>query len=118
MADDRPTPPLTTAYARPARFGLGIDLFTNTGNVTGFGCEDDMASFGRQTKPSNVRVIRFSVHPPAEAGKPASNASSEAGEVVEDRWWRESSFDLRQGLVAEEHTIPGELLDELFRPKC
>jgi hypothetical protein len=77
-----------------------------------------MATFGRQTKPSSVRVIRFSVHPPAEAGKPASNASSEAGEVVEDRWWRESSFDLRQGLVAEEHTIAGELLDELFRPKC
>jgi hypothetical protein len=77
-----------------------------------------MATFGRQTKPSSVRVIRFSVHPPAEAGKPASNAGSEAGEVVEDRWWRESSFDLRQGLVAEEHTIPGELLAELFRPKC
>jgi hypothetical protein len=86
--------------------------------VNGFGCEDDMASFGRQTKPTNVRVIRFSVHPPTEPGKPASNASSEAGEVVEDRWWRESSFDLRQGLVAEERTIPGELLDELFCPKC
>jgi hypothetical protein len=77
-----------------------------------------MASFGRQTKPTSVRVIRFSVHPPTEPDKPASNASSEAGEVVEDRWWRESSFDLRQGLVAEERTIPGELLDELFRPKC
>jgi hypothetical protein len=38
-------------------------------------------------------------------------------EDAADRWWRESSYDLRHGLeVSEEDTIPGELLDELFKP--
>lgn len=37
---------------------------------------------------------------------------------AKDRWWRESSFDLRRGLdVFEKETIPGELLDEFPDPK-
>ena len=32
-----------------------------------------------------------------------------------DRWWHESSFDLRCGLdVVEDTTVPGELMDDLF----
>jgi hypothetical protein len=35
-----------------------------------------------------------------------------------DRWWYESSWDLRRGLdvVDEDTTIPGELLDEFPPP--
>jgi hypothetical protein len=34
-----------------------------------------------------------------------------------DRWWYESSHDLQSGLDISEHdTVPGELLDELFKP--
>ena len=36
-----------------------------------------------------------------------------------DRWWHESSYDLRHGLEVQEDasdTVPGELLDELFSP--
>ena len=33
-----------------------------------------------------------------------------------DRWWYESSYDLRSGLdVREDSTIPGELIDDLFK---
>jgi hypothetical protein len=51
---------------------------------------------------------------------PAGGPRANADEPIEtpDKWWRESSFDLRQGLeVREEDTIPGQLLDELFTPK-
>ena len=64
---------------------------------------------------------------PATTAAPKPPASDTTGdpradpdEPVEtpDKWWRESSFDLRHGLeVSEEDTIPGQLLDELFTPK-
>ena len=39
------------------------------------------------------------------------------GDVKADRWWYESSHDLRQGLeVSNDDTVPGDLLDELFKP--
>ena len=34
-----------------------------------------------------------------------------------DRWWYESSYDLRSGLEVSDNldTVPGDLLDELFK---
>src|SRR4051812_29927140 len=82
-----------------------------------FDCERAMANFGRPVKPANTRTVHFSMQPSIEPVKPPLNIGDDAAGAVEDRSWRESSFDLRQGLVTEEHTIPGELLDELFRLK-
>jgi hypothetical protein len=48
----------------------------------------------------------------AEAGA----AEAELKPVTVDRWWRESSYDLWQGLEVKEgspDTIPGEWLDDL-----
>lgn len=46
----------------------------------------------------------------------------EAGEHVDaakvDRWWYESSYDLRNGLEVNDEgddTVPGDLFDELFK---
>lgn len=53
---------------------------------------------------------------------PGAQAAEERAPVVElkpvtvDRWWRESSYDLWQGLEVKEEapdTIPGEWLDDL-----
>lgn len=60
----------------------------------------------------------------AALGVPVSNAQAadERAPAVElkpltvDRWWRESSYDLWQGLEVKEEapdTIPGEWLDDL-----
>ena len=74
-----------------------------------------MATFRNTNRPG------FRIRGPGAAAPERSDEPPpEPDEPVEapDRWWRESSFDLRQGLdVREEDTIPGELLDELFRPK-
>jgi hypothetical protein len=60
--------------------------------------------------------------PGATASTP--QAAEEGPAVVElkpltvDRWWRESSYDLWQGLEVKEEapdTIPGEWLDDLDR---
>jgi hypothetical protein len=55
--------------------------------------------------------------PPASPSDDARPDDDEPADAP-DRWWRESSYDLRHGLdVREEDTIPGQLLDELFKPK-
>ena len=69
--------------------------------------------------PNRPRPPTTGAHKPP-APDTAGDARTDADEQVEtpDRWWRESSFDLRHGLeVREEDTIPGQLLDELFTPK-
>jgi hypothetical protein len=61
-----------------------------------------------------------SAAPKPPAPDTAGDPRTDADEPVEtpDKWWRESSFDLRHGLeVREEDTIPGPLLDELFTSK-
>ncbi|HSN33074.1 MAG TPA: hypothetical protein VLU41_10355 [Ideonella sp.] len=51
---------------------------------------------------------------------PEALAAAAADPVeAKDRWWRESSFDLRRGLdVFEKETIPGELLDDFPAPEA
>ncbi|HSV69238.1 MAG TPA: hypothetical protein VLI72_03935 [Methylibium sp.] len=48
----------------------------------------------------------------------ADSAAQDAA-AKRERWWYESSYDLRHGLDVNEdnpETIPGDLLDELFKP--
>jgi len=70
-----------------------------------------------------MATIRF-VYKPAglQSGAPAVNtpgqtqAPSELKPVKVDRWWRESSFDLWQGLEVREDppdTMPAQWLDEV-----
>lgn len=70
----------------------------------------------RSTQPAGARrTIRWSMQPAPEAVE--LDAAADSTEA-KDRWWRESSFDLRRGLdVFEKETIPGELLDEFPDPK-
>ena len=68
--------------------------------------------------PNRPRPATTTAPKPSAAGT-ADDARADPDEPVEapDKWWRESSFDLKQGLeVREEDTIPGQLLDELFAP--
>jgi hypothetical protein len=69
--------------------------------------------------PNRPRPATTAAPKPAAPGT-TGDTRTDADEPVEapDKWWRESSFDLRHGLeVREEDTIPGQLLDELFTPK-
>ena len=69
--------------------------------------------------------VVFKYRPPNGApGAPQRPASNEFqpsrppdGKPV-DRWWHESSYDLRRGLDVNDdfgETVPGDLLDELFK---
>ena len=49
-----------------------------------------------------------------------ARAANELKPVKVDRWWRESSFDLWQGLEVREDppdTMPAQWLDEVDNPK-
>lgn len=57
-----------------------------------------------------------SSRPPDSQPAEDSTPPVELKPVTVDRWWRESSYDLWQGLEVKEaapDTIPGEWLDEL-----
>lgn len=57
-----------------------------------------------------------STRPPETQASDESAAPAELKPVTVDRWWRESSYDLWQGLEVKEaapDTIPGEWLDDL-----
>jgi hypothetical protein len=68
-------------------------------------------------------TIRFVYKPAGLQGTPAAvnvpgqpQSPSELKPVKVDRWWRESSFDLWQGLEVREDapdTIPAQWLDEV-----
>ncbi len=58
--------------------------------------------------------------PPAGGRDSRAELAGEAGESAakRERWWHESSYDLRTGLDVSEddpQTIPGDLFDELFK---
>lgn len=60
-----------------------------------------------------------STRPPDSQPAVDAAAPPELKPVTVDRWWRESSYDLWQGLEVKEaapDTIPGEWLDELGKP--
>jgi hypothetical protein len=62
----------------------------------------------RDVPPSNADSV------PAVPEEPGSNWHKP------DRWWHQSSWDLLHGLDVQEDaqdTVPGELLDELFKPR-
>ncbi|HWH73871.1 MAG TPA: hypothetical protein VNV16_06400 [Methylibium sp.] len=61
-----------------------------------------------ETSPASGRDARTEI--PGEVWESAAKC---------ERWWYESSYDLRTGLDVSEddpQTIPGDLLDELFKP--
>jgi hypothetical protein len=72
-----------------------------------------------------ARLI-FQYRPPARREQPvdqgAARMSAEADQEgfddgKRDRWWYESSYDLRCGLEVDDsvgQTIPGEVIDKLF----
>lgn len=70
--------------------------------------------------PDADRAVDIPIVPQAPAKPPAAARSDEPADEVDaerlvDRWWHESSFDLRCGLdVVEDTTVPGELMDDLF----
>ena len=74
---------------------------------------------------NSMATIRF-VYKPAGLHDGASvnipgqaQAPNELKPVKVDRWWRESSFDLWQGLEVREDppdTMPAEWIDEIERP--
>jgi hypothetical protein len=56
------------------------------------------------------------------ANEPARSAAefdpAESNSVQRDRWWYESSYELRSGLDVDDdvsNTLPGELIDQLFK---
>jgi hypothetical protein len=60
--------------------------------------------------------------PAVNNGDPPATASTptELRPVKVDRWWRESSYDLWQGLEVREDapdTVPAQWLDEIEPPK-
>ncbi|HKX94958.1 MAG TPA: hypothetical protein VJM48_09670 [Methylibium sp.] len=69
--------------------------------------------------------VKFKYRVPA--GLPGSYSTDEREDVARaqdasapekvDRWWYESSYDLRSGLEVSDNydTVPGDLLDELFK---
>jgi hypothetical protein len=68
-------------------------------------------------------TIRFVYKSGLNGGTPAAanngSAPSELKPVKVDRWWRESSFDLWQGLEVREDppdTMPAQWLDEVESP--
>jgi hypothetical protein len=68
-------------------------------------------------------TIRFVYKSGLNASTPAAanngSAPSELKPVKVDRWWRESSFDLWQGLEVREDppdTMPAQWLDEVESP--
>ena len=70
--------------------------------------------------PTEARIIEphREVKPPAKPSAPKPIDFDIDGKV--DRWWHASSFDLRTGLdvsVDPSDTVPGDLLDELFKPR-
>lgn len=52
-----------------------------------------------------------------DAGGDAARAQDAGPPEKVDRWWYESSYDLRSGLEVSDNfdTVPGDLLDELFK---
>jgi hypothetical protein len=68
-------------------------------------------------KGDRRRTVRFSLAKDPKPDDATLSFSGRDGEIV-DRWWRESSSDLQEGLdVSDEDTIPAPLLDELFKPR-
>lgn len=71
--------------------------------------------------------VHFKYRPPPGILPPGVRDSEPPPEAIEagpeapakvDRWWYESSWDLRHGLEVSdqlEDTVPAELLDELFK---
>jgi hypothetical protein len=58
--------------------------------------------------------------PPPGGEPPRHEAPEGDAEAVRktDRWWYESSYDLRNGLEVNDEgddTVPGDLFDELFK---
>ena len=76
-----------------------------------------------------MATIRFLYKPAGLNNAPAVNTSdapagattpTELRPVKVDRWWRESSYDLWQGLEVREDapdTVPAQWLDEIEPPK-
>jgi len=76
-----------------------------------------------------MATIRFLYKPSGLSNAPAVNTGdvprnastpTELRPVKVDRWWRESSFDLWQGLEVREDapdTVPAQWLDELEPPE-
>jgi len=53
------------------------------------------------------------------AAAPGNGVADADNPTKVDRWWRESSYELKHGLDVDEDvsdTVPGDLLDELFKP--
>jgi hypothetical protein len=70
-----------------------------------------MATIRFVYKPAGLQAGHAAVNTP---GRP--QAPAELGPVKVDRWWRESSFDLWQGLEVREDppdTMPAQWLDEI-----
>ena len=69
-------------------------------------------------KRGGRRVVHFSVEDKARREGSSLEFGGTDGEIV-DRWWRESSSDLQEGLEVsdDDTTIPAPLLDELFEGK-
>jgi hypothetical protein len=79
-----------------------------------------MATFKSSKDVPAKKTIRWSMREstPAADSAPVENPDPSEPQDAQDRWWRESSFDLRHGLeVVEKETIPGELLDDLVVPR-
>ncbi len=52
-----------------------------------------------------------------DSQQPPERPAVDGNGVPTDRWWYESSYDLRSGLEVSDSTdtVPGDLLDELFK---
>ena len=74
----------------------------------------------RYRPPPNLPGVSNDPGPRSEP-PPAPAAPDEEPGLVRraiDRWWHESSYELKHGLEVQEDacdTLPGPLLDELFR---
>ncbi|MET0210910.1 MAG: hypothetical protein ABW220_17850 [Burkholderiaceae bacterium] len=58
--------------------------------------------------------------PEASAARYASEPDDPDDDTKRDRWWYESSYDLRSGLEVNDdlgRTIPGDMFERLFHTK-
>ena len=74
----------------------------------------------RYRPPPNLNGVNGDAGPRTEPPPLPPEEEVEPGQRQQvDRWWHQSSYDLRHGLEVQEDasdTVPGELLDELFSP--
>ena len=73
----------------------------------------------RYRPPPNLAGVSSDPGPRSEPPPAAAAEDDEPGVVrrAVDRWWHQSSYELKHGLEVQEDasdTVPGPLLDELF----